>query len=277
MYRHLDRDFGRKQAEQSRELDDRVHGYGGGILEGVAHRVADDRCGVKRRALFLQVDFNDLLRVVPCAAGVCHVDGLEEAEAGDGNQIRHKEVGVQQREGERHEQDRDKDVPHALLRILGADLHNRLGILDIGFGLVQVHVLLDKLDRPVRTGGHRLHGGAGKPEDHRAAADQAENDRRVGQLHMEHVLALEQQDDREDHRRCTAHRGADEHRLGGRLEGVSGPVVGLEVEFTHFEIGFESEVPLDLLLDAGDVFGLRQLEDGLGVVGYRTVASRQRC
>ena len=89
---------------------------------------------------------------------------------------------------------------------------------------------------------------------------------------MQHVLALEQQDDREDHGRCTAHRSADEHRFGRRLEGVSGPVVGFEVEFTHFEIGIESEIPLDLLLDAGDVFGLRQLEDGLGVVRYRTVA-----
>ena len=28
VYRHLDRDFGREQAEQSRELDDGVHGYG---------------------------------------------------------------------------------------------------------------------------------------------------------------------------------------------------------------------------------------------------------
>src|SRR4030042_878952 len=89
---------------------------------------------------------------------------------------------------------------------------------------------------------------------------------------MEHVLALEQQDDREDHSRCTAHRGADEHWFSRCLEGVSGPVVGLEIEFTHFEIGIESEIPLDLLLDPGDVFGLRKLEDGLGIVRYRTVA-----
>ena len=181
-------------------------------------------------------------------------------------------MGFEQREGERDGNQCDEDVPHPLLRILGADLHNRLGILDIGFRLVQVHVLLDELDRPVRTGGDRLHGGAGEPEDHRAAADQAEKDRRVGQLHMQHVLALEQQDDREDHRRCTADRSADEHRLGRRLEGVSGPVVGFEVELTHFEIGGKPEIPLDLFLDARDVFGLRQLEDGLGVVGHRTVA-----
>src|SRR4030042_1455922 len=84
---------------------------------------------------------------------------------------------------------------------------------------------------------------------------------------MEHVLTLEQQDDREDHSRSTAHRSADEHRFGGRFEGVCGPVVGFEVEFTHFEIGGEPEVLLDIFLDAGDVFGLRQLEDGLSVVG----------
>ena len=272
MCRHLDRDFGREQAEQSRELDDGVHGYGGGILEGVAYRVADDRCRMERRALFLQVDFDHFLRVVPRAAGVGHVDGLKEAEAGDGNQIGDEEVRVQQREGERDGNQCDEDVPHPLLRILGADPDNRLGILDIGFRLVQVHRPFNELDRPVRAGGDRLHGGAGEPEDHRAAADQAENDRRVGQLHLQHVLALEQQDDREDHGRGAANRSADEHGFGRRLEGVSGPVVRFEVEFTHFEIGSEPEVPLDLFLDAGDVFGLRQLEDGLGVVGHRTVA-----
>ena len=38
------------------------------------------------------------------------------------------------------------------------------------------------------------------------------------------------------------------------------------------EVGLEAEVALDLLLDAGDVLGLGQLEDRLGVVGHRAVA-----
>ena len=36
--------------------------------------------------------------------------------------------------------------------------------------------------------------------------------------------------------------------------------------------GVEAEVALDLFLDAGDVLGLGQLEDRLGVVGHRAVA-----
>ena len=40
----------------------------------------------------------------------------------------------------------------------------------------------------------------------------------------------------------------------------------------HFEVGLETEVPLDLFLDAGNVLGLGQFEDGLGVVGHGAVA-----
>ena len=36
--------------------------------------------------------------------------------------------------------------------------------------------------------------------------------------------------------------------------------------------GVEAEVALDLFLDAGDLLGLGQLEDRLGVVGHRAVA-----
>ncbi len=39
-----------------------------------------------------------------------------------------------------------------------------------------------------------------------------------------------------------------------------------------FEIGVEAKVAFDLFLDAGDMFGLGQLEDGLGVVGHRAIA-----
>ena len=40
----------------------------------------------------------------------------------------------------------------------------------------------------------------------------------------------------------------------------------------RFEVRLEAEVALDLVLDAGDVLGLGQLEDGLGVVGHRAIA-----
>jgi hypothetical protein len=60
-------------------------------------------------------------------------------------------------------------------------------------------------------------------------------------------------DDREDHRGGADDRGADEHRLGGGLEGVAGAVVLLEEVLGLVEVGDEAEVLLDLLLDAGMV------------------------
>ena len=62
----------------------------------------------------------------------------------------------------------------------------------------------------------------------------------------------QQHDDREDHRRGADHRGADQHRLGRRLEGVAGAVVLLEEVLGLLEVGVEAEVLLDLLLDARD-------------------------
>ena len=53
--------------------------------------------------------------------------------------------------------------------------------------LVEVHVLLDVLDGPVGAGGDGLHRGAGEPEDHRAAADEAEQHRGVGQAQVQHA------------------------------------------------------------------------------------------
>ena len=43
------------------------------VLERIADGVADHGCRVQRRALFLEVDFDDFLGVVPCSAGVRHV------------------------------------------------------------------------------------------------------------------------------------------------------------------------------------------------------------
>ena len=59
----------------------------------------------------------------------------------------------------------------------------------------------------------------------------------------------ERDDDREDHRGRADDGGADEHRLGGRLEGVAGAVVLLEEVLGLLEVHVEAEVLLDLLLD----------------------------
>ena len=67
------------------------------------------------------------------------------------------------------------------------------------------------------------------------------------------------------------HGGADEHRLGGGLEGVARAVVLLEEVLGLLEVGLEAEVLLDLLLDVRERLDVRELVDRLGVVGDRAV------
>src|SRR6266478_5715531 len=50
-----------QEAEERGELDHRVHGHRGGVLEGVADGVADDGGRVQRAALFFQLGLDDLL------------------------------------------------------------------------------------------------------------------------------------------------------------------------------------------------------------------------
>ena len=68
------------------------------------------------------------------------------------------------------------------------------------------------------------------------AADEAEQHRSIGQAEMQQTLLAEQQDDREDHRRGADDGGADEHRLGGGLEGVAGRVVRFEIVLAALEV-----------------------------------------
>ena len=81
----------------------------------------------------------------------------------------------------------------------------------------------------------------------------------------------ERDDDREDHRGRADDGGADEHGLGGRLEGVAGAVVLLEEVLGLLELDVEAEVLLDLLLDVRDALDDGELVDALRVVGDRTV------
>ena len=64
-------------------FDEYIHGRAGGILERVAHRVADDR-GLMRRGSLPAVcaPFDIFFRVVPRAASIGHHDGRQHA--GDG-------------------------------------------------------------------------------------------------------------------------------------------------------------------------------------------------
>src|SRR5579863_2155179 len=76
-----------------------------------------------RSIFLLQLDLDDFLRVVPCAAGVGHEDGLVQAENRDGNQVADEEERFDERERQRGEKYRDEDVQHAHLRVFRADSH----------------------------------------------------------------------------------------------------------------------------------------------------------
>jgi hypothetical protein len=81
----------------------------------------------------------------------------------------------------------------------------------------------------------------------------------------------QQHDDREDHRGGADHGSADEHRLGGRLEGVARAVVLFQVFLGRLEVRLEAEVLLDLLFDVGNRLDEGELVDRLRVVGDRAV------
>jgi hypothetical protein len=99
---------GEQEAEERGELDDRVHGHRGGVLEGVADGVADDAGRVQRGALLLELDLDELLGVVPGAAGVGHEDGLVEAEERDGDEVADEEERLEEGEGQRARRTRRK-------------------------------------------------------------------------------------------------------------------------------------------------------------------------
>ena len=113
---------------------------------------------MERSTFFVQLYFYDLFRVVPGAAGICHEDGLVKAEQRDGNQISDKEVGLQARKSQGGEKDRQEDVEHSSLRILGADFDDLLAVLHGSpfCAAVQLDVLFDEFNRAVGPGGNRL-------------------------------------------------------------------------------------------------------------------------
>src|ERR1017187_3979848 len=131
-----------------------------------------------------------------------------------------------------------------------------------------------ELSRLICSGGDRLHGCAREPINHRAAGNQTQQegrveDREVGKVGRQTVS--ERHDDREDHSSGAHDRGADQHRLGGSLEGVAGPVVLFQIFLALLEVRFESEIALDLGFDARQRLDGRKLEHGLGVIGHWAV------
>src|SRR5450432_1828231 len=264
-----------EQAEERRELDDRVHGDRRRVLEGIAHGVAHDARGVQRRALLLEVDLDELLGVVPGAARVGHEDGLEETEEGDRDQVADEEERLEAREGERAEEDGEKDVEHALLRALRADLDDLLAVGDAGLlRAVELDVPLDELDGAVGARAHGLRRGAREPVDDGAAHDEPQEEGRVQDRQLVEVgreAAREAHDDREDHGGRADDGRADEHRLGRGLERVAGAIVLLEQVLGALEVHVPAVALLDLLLDARERLDDRQLVHRLRVVGHGAV------
>src|SRR5260370_17766892 len=165
-----------QQAEERGELDDRVERDGRRILKRIADRVADYRGVMQRRALLLQFDFHDFLRVVPGAAGVGHEDGLIQTESGDGNEVANEKEGFKERKRQRGEKHRDENVEHALLRVFRADLHDFLAVGDAcSFNAFELDVGFDEFYRPISAAGPRLRAGARKPIDDGAASDETEH------------------------------------------------------------------------------------------------------
>ena len=131
--------------------------------------------------------------------------------------------------GQGKAENRDKDVEHPLLGILGADLHHLFGTFrggaQAGF-IIQLDILLDILNRPVGARGHRLDGGAGEPVNHRSAAEEPEQG--VGIKKIQYRLRLnaqgflQEQNQRENHGRGADDRRTDQNRFGSGFKGVAG-------------------------------------------------------
>ena len=107
-------------------------------------------------------------------------------------EIADEEVRLDEREGERREEDADEDVEHPLLRVLRADLDDGLAVHYGGLRRsLELDVRLDVLHRSIRTRRHRLNRCAGEPVNHGAAGDEPEQERRVQQRQIADELGLE--------------------------------------------------------------------------------------
>ena len=181
-----------------------------------------------------------------------------------------KKYGIEERQAEREAKHDDEDVDHAFLRVEGADFDDLFAVGDGGRGLVEVEVFLDENDRAVGAGDDGLRARAGEPVNHRAAHEQAENDLRLHEAQVGDGVAedvFEQHDDAENHRGGADDGGADQHGLGGGLEGVARAVAFFEFEFGVGEIGLEAEILFDFRADVGQRFDAAQFINGLRVVG----------
>ena len=136
---------------------------------------------MQRSVFHLQINFNNLLAVIPATAGIGHEDRLVQTEEGDTNQITDKEVGVEERQRQTHKEDDNEDIDHSLLSILGTNLDDFFTVFNRSFFFIQLDVLFNKHNGLIGACGYGLNGSAGKPVNYRAAHNQAQNYIRLNQ------------------------------------------------------------------------------------------------
>jgi hypothetical protein len=138
-------------------------------------------------------------------------------------------------------------------------------------GAVQLDVLLDELDGAVGAGGDGLHRGAGEPVDHRAAGDEAEQERRVqdrelrdgsgsrpfvSTMMIEKIIVV-----------APTTAVPMSTGLAVALKVLPAPSFSSRKCLAFSKLGSKPKSLLDLLLDARDRLDEAELVDRLGVVG----------
>ena len=132
---------------------------------------------MKRRALCVQINLHDLLRVIPGTAGIGHEDGSVQTNNRDGDEVPNEEEGFDKGKGQCREKDTEEHVHHPVVRIR-CRLDDPAGILDRRLRYsVQLDASLYELDSAVCPSRHRLDRGAGEPIDHGATDHEAQDKR----------------------------------------------------------------------------------------------------
>src|SRR5205085_9658112 len=126
----LHRQFDGEKAEERCEFDDRIQSNRRRVLKRIANRIAHHSGIVERRAFLLQLNFHDLLGVIPCTARVGHKNRLIQTKDRDGDQITDEKKRFKEREGKRREKYGNENIDHALLCVLGADLDHFFTVAD---------------------------------------------------------------------------------------------------------------------------------------------------
>src|SRR5258708_11206661 len=241
---HCDGNLDGEKAEEGGEFNDGIERNGRSVFEWVAYGIAHDGRRVKRSVFRAEVDFNDLLGVVPCTAGVRHENGLEKSEERYADEVSNEEIRIEERKGEREAEDYDEDVDHSLLRLLGSDTHDLFPVLDRRRGGIELHVFFDVHDGSVGAGDNGLGACASEPITDTPTHQKTEERLGMNQRKLfddPAVDAVEEENDTEHHCRGADHGGADENLFGRCFKNVAGTVALLALKLGVFEGGLRTE------------------------------------